>query len=390
MFEMSTDRFAKRELLDIEDWASLRLHLPPIPGLINLSPGDPDFNQPKFMADAVHKAMMGGYTHYVFGGDSEFRQAIADYYLKFGAEIDPDRQILITSGGSQAIFQAFAAILNPGDEIVVLDPAYQGYMKPSTYFGAKMVRAEMTKDDKGIFRPDIENIKEAVTDRTKAFIFCNPDNPTGCVYTGKELKEIADVAVDRDLIVLSDEIYVEFLWGGRKHSTIIDLPGMLERTMVLMSLSKTFAWTGCRSGYIIAGPELTSLIKRVPVGICSMPVAFQRAGTEALKKGWGFVEEMRAAYERRVDYCTERINEVPGVTCPHPEGTFYIFADISELGVPADKFVDDFFEEEKVLIRPGTLFGSRGEGHIRFALVRAMKDLEEAMDRFERYVKKNF
>ncbi len=385
---MSVERFARKELLNIKGRAASRVTLRGIPGLINLGAGDPDFNQPAFIADAVHKAMMEGHTHYVFGGDPDFKRAIADYYRKYGVEVDGEKQVVLTSGGSQAIFQAFAAILNPGDELIVLNPAYQGYNGPTTYFGAKMVRANMTKDENGLFRPDIGNIEAAVTDRTKALIICNPDNPAGCVYTRKELEAIAELAVEKDFIVLADEIYTEFIWGGRKHETIIDMPGMLERTMVLMSFSKTFAWTGCRAGYIIAGPELAALVGRVPMGICSVPVAFQRAGIEALKRGWDFVKEMRSHYEKRIEYCVKRMNEIPGVRCPRPEGTFYIFPDISELGVPSAKFVEGFFKEEKVRIVPGTQYGSNGEGHIRLALVRPLKDLEEVMNRFERYAKK--
>ena len=386
--KMAVERFARKELLNIGGRAASRITLKGITGLINLGAGDPDFDQPKFITNAVHKAITEGHSHYVFGGDPEFKKAIADYYKKYGVEVDGEKQVVITSGGSQAIFQAFAAILNPGDELVVLNPAYQGYNKPTMYFGAKMVRTNMTKDEDGLFRPDIENINRAVTDRTKALIICNPDNPTGCVYTRKELEEIAELAVEKDFIVLSDEIYTEFIWGGRKHIPIIDMPGMLERTMVLMSFSKTFAWTGCRAGYIIAGPELAELVGRVPVGICSMPVAFQKAGIEALKRGWDFVKEMRNAYERRIEFCVKRMNEIPGVKCPYPEGAFYVFADISELGVPSAKFVEGLFKEEKLRIVPGTQYGSGGEGHVRLALVRPVKDLGEALDRFERYTKK--
>lgn len=385
---VSVERFARKELLNIRGRAASRVSLGEIPGLINLGTGDPDFDQPEFIADAVHRAMMEGHSHYVFGGDPEFKGAIADYYRKYGVEVDGERQVIVTSGGSQAIFQAFAAIFNPGDEFIVLNPAYQGYNSPTTYFGAKMVRADMTKDENGLFRPDIENIEKAVTDRTKALMICNPDNPVGCVYTRKKLEEIAELAVEKDFIVFSDEIYTEFIWGGREHVPIIDMPGMLERTMVLMSFSKIFAWTGCRAGYIIAGPELTDLISRVPVGICSMPVAFQKAGIEALKRGWDFVEEMRNAYEKRIDFGVKRMNEMAGVSCPYPEGAFYLFADISEFGVPSLKFVKGLFEEEKLRIVPGTQYGSNGEGHVRIALVRPVKDLAEALDRFERYSKK--
>ncbi|MBS7619068.1 aminotransferase class I/II-fold pyridoxal phosphate-dependent enzyme, partial [Candidatus Bathyarchaeota archaeon] len=186
---MSVERFARKELLSLGGGSATRVMIGKIPGLINLGAGDPDFDQPKFIADAVYKAMMEGHTHYAFGGDLEFKKAIAEYYAKYGITVDPETQVTITSGGSQAIFQAFAAVLNPGDEIIILDPAYQGYNQPAAYFGAKIVRAKMKKDKSGLFRPEINNIKAAVTKNTKALMICNPDNPAGIVYTKKELED---------------------------------------------------------------------------------------------------------------------------------------------------------------------------------------------------------
>jgi aminotransferase len=385
---MSVDRFARKELIPMGGGSATRVTVAPVPGLINLGAGDPDFNQPKFIADAVYKAMQEGYTHYEFGGDPEFKKAIADYYKKYGVTVDPETQVTVTSGGSQAIFQAFAAVLNPGDEIIVLDPAYQGYVQPAAYFGAKMVRAKMTKDKNGLFRPDIKNIAAAVTKKTKALMICNPDNPAGILYTKKELDDIAKLAVEKDFVVFDDMIYTEFIWGRRKYVPIFDMPDMPERTMVLSSFSKTFAWTGCRAGFIIAGPNLSELINRVPVGICSVPVAFQKAGVEALKKGWDFVEEMRKAYEGRIAYCVKRMNEIPGVKCPTPEGAFYIFPDISALKVPAAKFCEGLLKEEKLRTVPGTIYGPNGEGHVRLALVVPLKTCEDVVSRFERYAKK--
>ncbi len=357
MIALSAERFAKKELLNMGGPPATRAVIPPTPGLIHLGTGDPDFNQPEFIAEAVYKAMMEGYTHYAFVGDPEFKRAIANYNKKFGINADPDKQVVLTSGGSQAVFQAFAAILNPGDEVIILDPAYTGYTQPAAYFGAKIVRANLTKDKNGLYRPDVENIEKVVTEKTKALMICNPDNPTGVVYTKKEIGDIAKLAVEKDFIVLDDAIYIEFVWGNRKYIPIINEPGMLERTMMLASFSKTFAWTGCRAGYIISGPSLAQLVDSVPVGTCSIPVPFQKAGIEALKKGWDFVEEMRKAYKERVDYCVERMNEIPRVQCPKPEGAFYLFPDISATNVPSAKFCEGLFREEKLRAVPGTAFG---------------------------------
>jgi len=383
------EKFAKKEVLDLLKSAGsmTRAAVGQVEGLINLGAGDPDFNQPEFINKAVYEAMKAGHTHYSFTGEPDFKEAIAKYYSKYGVEIDPSTQVLITSGGSQAIFQAFGAILNPGDEIIVLDPAYTGYSSPLAYFGAKMVRAKQLKDREGRFRPDMANIEAAITDHTKAVLFCTPDNPTGTVWTKEELERLAEICVEHDILAISDEIYTEFIWGGRKHETIIDKPGMWDRTMVLMSFSKTFAWTGCRAGYIIAGPELMKLVNAVPVGICSVPVPFQKAAIKALEEGWDFVEEMRKAYQKRIKFMVSRLNEIEGVKCVEPEGAFYLFPDISSLGIPSMKFAMDLFMKEKVRCAPGSAYGEMGEGHIRFAMVRPIEDLEEACNRLERFIK---
>jgi len=385
---MGVEKFAKKEVAALmKARGSLtRATVGPIEGLINLGAGDPDFNQPEFINKAVYEAMKEGHTHYSFGGEPGFKEAIAEYYKKYGVSVDPKTQVLITSGGSQAIFQAFGAILNPGDEILILDPAYQGYNAPAAYFGAKMTRANQTKDKNGIFRPNFENIENAITPKTKALLFCNPDNPVGTVWTQKELEKLAEIAVKKDIVILADEIYTEFVWND-KHKTIIDLPGMWERTMVLMSFSKTFAWTGCRAGYIIAGPELMKTVSAVPVGICSVPVPFQKAAVAALDKGWDFVAEMRGEYKKRIDFMVKRLNEIEGVSCPMPEGAFYLFPDVSSFGVPSMKLAMDFFQQKKVRCAPGTQYGENGEGHIRFALVKPVDELAEVCDRFEDYVK---
>ncbi len=386
---MGVEKFAKKEVAALMSRAgsSTRASVGPIEGMINLGAGDPDFNQPEIINKAVYNAMVDGHTHYSFSGEPDFKEAIAKYYEKYGVTVDPKTQVLVCSGGSQAIFQAFAAILDPGDEIIVFDPAYTGYNTPIAYFGAKMVRAKQVKDKDGHFRPDWGNLEAVISEKTKAILFCTPDNPTGTVWTKDELKKLAEIAVKHDIVVISDEIYTEFIWGGKKHETIIDLPGMWERTIVLMSFSKTFAWTGCRAGYIIAGPEMMKALNAVPVGICSVPVPFQKAAIVALEKGWDFVDEMRAEYEKRIDYFVGRLNEIEGVKCVKPQGAFYAFPDISSFGVPSMKFAMDFFQQEKVRCAPGAGYGEMGEGHIRFALVKPIKELGEVCDRLERFVK---
>ena len=383
---MSVKKFLRKELVEVRV-PSTRIRVTRPPGFISLGSGDPDFNQPKFIADAVHKAILEGYTHYSFGGDREFKEAIANYYRKYGVEVDPQKQVVITSGGSQGIFSSFAAILNPGEEMILFDPTYMGYNGAINFLGGKIVRSSMNKDDQGYFRPDLEELKEHITGKTKALVVCNPDNPTGCVFTKEELSAIADLAVEHDFIVISDEIYTEFLWGGREHFPIISLPEMADRTIVVMSFSKMFAWTGCRVGFIISGSSLAPYIGRVPLGITSVPVAFQKAGIIALKEGWDFVNYMRRRYEERVGYCYKRLNEMGNIKCVNPEAAFYLFPDISATGLNSKDFASNLMKEEKLRVVSGSVYGSKGEGHVRMALVKPMKVLVEAMDRIERFVK---
>jgi aminotransferase len=386
---MDVSKFAKKELLAMAAGSSTRINVAPDSKLINLGAGDPDFNQPNIINKAVFKAMREGHTHYEFTGLPMFKQAIAKYYSKYGVKIDPENQVSIESGGSQAIFRTFGALLNPGDEIILLDPAYQGYFQPTAYFGAKMVCAPMKKDKKGIFRPNVDEIAKACTLKTKAVMICSPDNPTGAVYTEKELKALAEVCIEKDIICISDEIYTEFIWNRKPFIPTMKIPGMEDRTFALMSFSKTFAWTGCRAGYIIASPELMKLVQGVPTGIIGMPVPFQYAGVVALEKGWGFVKKMRKEYKKRIDFSVKRLNEINNVTCPYPEGTFYVFPNISRVGIPSAKFAQELLLQEKVRGAPGTQYGKVAEGHIRFALVDKMERLEDAWNRVERFIKKN-
>jgi len=382
---MSIENLIKSEIKAMGG-GSVTRRMPALPpNTISLLAGDPDFNQPEFINKAVYNAMKEGHTHYQFSGDPGFKEAIADYYGKYDVKVDPNTQIQITSGGSQAIFEAFGTILNPGDEIIIQDPAYTGYAQPAKYFGAKIVRAKQTKKD-GMFRPNFENIENAVTDKTKAIIYCSPDNPTGTVWTKKEMESLAEIAVKHNLIVLSDEIYTEYIWGDRKHETIIDLPDMLNRTMVLMSFSKTFAWTGCRAGYIISGPELMKYIKTMPIGICGVPLPFQKAAVIALKEGWGFVEEMRTEYKKRLDFMVPKLNEIEGVNCSYPEGAFYLFPEIKGVEKSGTQLMMDMMMKQQLLLAPGEGYGENGKGHLRISLVKPVEVLEEAAGRLEKYL----
>lgn len=383
---MSIEKFIRKELLKFPKRQRRR---PKISGLINLGSGDPDFNQPKFIIDAVVKAMEDGWTHYEpSGGDMELKIAISDYYNKYGIKVDPETQVWAISGSSPGMFLALATIINPDEEVILLDPTYDGgYRKPLDFLGGKIVKANMHKDKNGYFRPDLENIENAISDKTKAIVLCNPDNPTGCVFTQDELEVIAELAIEHDFMVVTDEVYNEFIWGDRKYSTIISLPSMMERTIVVSSFSKTFAWTGIRGGFLLSCPEIIDFFRLNPFR-AHMAYPFQKALVVALKEGWVWVNEMREIYKRRVDYCVNRLNNMYDISCVYPESSFYVFPDISSTGMKSAKFCKAMLDYGKLRIVPGSSYGEQGEGHIRIALVRPMDILKEAMDRFERTVKR--
>jgi aspartate/methionine/tyrosine aminotransferase len=398
---MSIERLVRKEIRGPWRVRATRLRFEAPADMISLAAGDPPFLLPKYVADAVNDAILKGYTHYCFGGDRELKLAISKYYSKYGYDADPNKQVLLTNGGSGSLYKAYGSILNPGDEVIALDPAFGGGSRPPSYFGAKTVFAPMKKLAEGRFRFDEEALKDAITEKTKAMYFENPGNPSGIVYKKGELKAIADLAKDHDFVVVADEIYTEFIWGGREHFPIITLPGMEDRTIVVMALTKMFAWAGMRTGWLISGPDLAQYVSRSPDSSVSWPI--QKGAIAALTGSWDYVEGMAKEYEERIDYCVERLNEMPGVSCVKPEGAFYLFPDISGTGLSSDDFAKRFMEEERVRIVSGSGYGpSMGKGHVRMSMVTPLStqkmpswlkvepntSLEAAMDRLESFTKR--
>jgi len=384
---MSVKRLLKTELANFKQ-RRRRIRTGDIPFAHILWGGDAlDINQPKYIADAVYQAIIDGYTHYAMNGDPDFKNAIAKYYSKFGATIeDPLEQVIINSGGSTGIFQSFSALINAGDEIILFDPTYGAYPNVIQFLGGNIVKSPLMEDSSGHFRPDIEDLKERITPNTKAVLVCNPDNPTGCVYTKEELKGIADLAKDNDFVVVSDEIYQEFIWCDQPHFPIISLPDMEDRTIVVMSFSKTYVWTGCRVGCLISGPILAPYISKIPISLGLVPGAFQRAGIVALEQGGEFVNGLHKRYRETTEYCSERLNDMPKIRCVMPEATFYIWPDISGTGLTDDEFSAKLWEQQQVSVRPGSLFGEKGESRERLALVEPLNRLVDAMNRIEIFV----
>jgi aminotransferase len=354
-------------------------------GVLSLLAGDPDFSTPSHIREAAMKALEEGWTHYpAWDGYLDLRSALADYHSQYGTDWRPETEVRIYSGSTPALFTCFLALLRRGDGIVVFEPYYMGYSPVFNYMNLKLSTVTLKEEER--FHPDIEELKEAIKPETKMIVLCTPNNPTGTVYGEEELKAIADLAVDHDLLVLSDEIYDQFIYEG-KHRSIAALPDMRERTLVILSFSKTFAMTGWRLGAVLADKEVLGLIRRVPIG--GRPAAFiQRAGLAALKGPWEPVERFREEFKKRRDYLAGRLNEIEGVSCTLPEGAFYLFPNISDICKDSVEFCEGLLGEEKVAVYPGIAYGKTGEGHVRIALVKPIGKLDRCAEAFENYAKK--
>ncbi len=349
-------------------------------GVVRLQGGDPDFDTPRHIKEALVKALKEGWTHYPPNqGVPALREAIAEYHGKYGVDWDPS-EVVVTSGSGQSLYAAAAGTLDPGDEVILPEPYYMAYSPLIRYLGARGVGVPLLEEEG--YRLDTEALKEGVTPETKMILLCNPNNPTGTVYTEEELGGIADLAEDRDLLVVSDEVYNELVWDGLGHRSIAALPGMRERTIVSLSFSKTFAMTGWRLGCLIADRPISSKISQMPIGYRTNTFV-QLAGLEALKGPWEPVEEMAREFDRRRRFLVPRLNEIEGVRCHMPEGSIFTFPSIRGLGVRSIEFCERLLRESRILLRPGVAFGETGEYHVRIPLIKPIEVLEEVASAIE-------
>ncbi len=349
-------------------------------GVLTLSGGDPDFDTSRHIKEAAIKALEEGWTHYpATHGMPALKEAIAEYHGKYGTDWSPS-EVIVTAGSGQSLYASMAGTLNPGDEVIQLEPYYMAYHGLIEYLGAREVTVPLVEEEG--YRLDVEALKERVTPETKMLVLCNPSNPTGTVYTEGELKGIADVAVDNDLLVLSDEVYNELVWDGRRHRSISALPGMRERTIVSMSFSKTFAMTGWRLGCLIADGAISSRLARMPIGF-RVNTFVQLAGLEALRGPWEPIDEMRREFDRRRRFFVPRLNEIEGVGCHMPEGSIFTFPNIEALGKESVEFCEALLKGSRILVRPGIAFGEAGEYHVRIPLIRPVETLERVASAVE-------
>ncbi|MDF2037388.1 aminotransferase [Cytobacillus oceanisediminis] len=357
-------------------------------GVISLGVGEPDFITPWSVREAAILSLEQGYTSYTANaGLMELREEIAGYMQKgFGVSYSPRSEIIVTVGASQALDIALRAILDPGDEVIVVEPSFVSYVPLVSLAGGVPVQVQTLKENGFKILP--EQLEKVITDRTKAIILCSPNNPTGTMLNGSELETIAQIAEKYDLLVLSDEIYAELAYDG-EYTSFATISGMKKRTILISGFSKGFAMTGWRLGFVCA-PETISqaMLKIHQYAMMCAPTMAQFAALEALKTGRSDVEDMKKSYKRRRNYFVQSLNEL-GLTCHVPGGAFYAFPSIESTGLSSEEFAEKLLLEEKVAVVPGNIFGESGEGHVRCSYATSMELLQEAIKRIGHFLKRN-
>lgn len=354
--------------------------------VISLGVGEPDFVTPWHIREACVYSLEKGYTMYTSNyGLLELREEIAkrlekDYSLSY----DPKDEILVTVGVSEGFDLAIRAIINPGDEVLIHEPSYVSY-KPCTIFaGGEPVIVETCVEDE--FKLTPEAVEEKVTDRTKALVLSYPNNPTGATMSKKDLEEIADIVNEHDLIVISDEVYDKLTYEG-KPCSFASLNGMRERTVLLNGLSKAYAMTGWRIGYAACNSEVIEAMMKIhQYAMLCAPITGQMAAIEALRNGEREVMRMMRQYNGRRKLIVKRFNEM-GLQCFEPKGAFYAFPSIKATSLSSEEFAEELLKKEMVAVVPGNAFGACGEGFLRCSYAASLKDIAEAMERIEHFVK---
>lgn len=358
-----------------------------MPEAISLGVGEPDFDTPWHIREEGIFSLEKGRTFYTSNaGLLELRTAIADYMEeRYKLIYNPVGEILVTVGGSEGIDLALRTMLNPGDEVIVPEPAFVSYLPCIKLADGVPVTIDLKEENE--FKLTPEELLAAITDKTKILVLSYPNNPTGAVMTRSELEPIARIVKEKDLFVISDEIYSELTYQ-MDHCSIASFPGMRERTIVINGFSKSFAMTGWRLGYA-AGPEniLKQMIKVHQFAIMSAPTTSQYAAVEALQNGQEDVELMRESYNQRRRFVLNEFKNM-GLQCFEPRGAFYLFPCIKEFGLTSDEFAERFLREEMVAVIPGTAFGDCGEGFLRISYAYSIEELKVALERLKRFIEK--
>lgn len=356
---------------------------------ISLGVGEPDFVTPWSIREEGIKALENGRTHYTSNaGTMELREEIARYASrKYNLTYDPKSEIIVTVGGSEAIDITLRALINPGDEVLIPEPSFVCY-KPCTAL-AGGVPIPIITEEKDNFRLTPEKLREKITDKTKVLILPFPNNPTGAIMEKEDLEAIADVLRDTNIMVLSDEIYSELTYNGKRHVSFASIDGMWERTVTINGFSKAFAMTGWRLGYALAPEPVAKVMYKIhQYAIMCAPTTSQLAAVEALRSCDEDVEKMCKEYNYRRRVLVNGFRRM-GLSCFEPEGAFYVFPNISSLGYTSEEFANKLLQEEKVAVVPGNAFGKSGEGFVRCSYAYSIENIEEAIRRISAFVERH-
>lgn len=354
---------------------------------ISLGVGEPDFDTPWHIREEGIYSLEKGRTFYTSNAGLKDLKVEICNYLKRRCNVlyDPDQEVMVTVGGSEAIDVALRAMLDPGDEVLIPQPSYVSYTPCTILAGGVPVIIELEEKDE--FRLTPEKLLEKLTPKTKILIMPFPNNPTGAIMEKEDLEKIAEIVIEKDLFVISDEIYCELTYKG-EHTTIASLPGMKERTVLINGFSKSYAMTGWRLGYAAAPKEiLKQMLKIHQFAIMCAPTTSQYAAISALKNGDEDVQNMRESYNQRRRYLVNALREM-GLDCFEPYGAFYVFPSIKKFGMTSDEFATRLLKEEKVAVVPGTAFGDSGEGFLRISYAYSLENLKIALERIRRFVER--
>lgn len=354
---------------------------------ISLGVGEPDFDTPWHIRDEGIYSLEKGRTFYTSNaGLKELKEEISRYLLRrIHVEYDPSDEVLVTVGGSEGIDIAMRAMLNPGEEVLIPQPSYVSYEPCAILAGGKPVIIELKAENE--FRLTADELRESITDKTKLLVLPFPNNPTGAIMEKEDLEAIAEVIIEKDIFVLSDEIYCELSYKG-EHVSITSIPGMRERTILINGFSKSYAMTGWRLGYACGPREIIRQMTKIhQYAIMCAPTTSQYAAVEALRNGDEDVAHMREAYDQRRRYLMHAFREM-NLECFEPYGAFYVFPCIKEFGMTSEEFANRFLQEEKVAVVPGTAFGDCGEGFLRISYAYSLDNLKLALGRMKNFVER--
>jgi len=351
--------------------------------IIHLEIGEPDFDTPQHIIDAACEALNSGWTHYgPSAGDPEFRAAIAEHIQQSrGFPVDPD-EVIVVPGAKPIIYWGITALVDHGDEVIYPNPGYPIYESMINFCGGKPVPIALREEIE--FRLDPEELANLVTDKTRMIILNSPQNPTGGILTQEDLEAIAEIAIENDLIVMSDEAYETIIYEGEHHS-IAAVDGMKERTILLDCFSKSVAMTGWRLGYGVMNKELAAQIAKLQTNCTSCTTSFvQRAGIAALQGPLEPSLQMVEQFKQRRDVIVDGLNAIPGISCLRPHGAFYVFPNVTGTGIDCRELADMILEEASVAVLSGTAFGQYGEGHLRLSYANSVENINEAVDRIHK------